>query len=76
MNCSQLSKIAKNWAIENNYESKGGVVCIFQGQVQGWVKELPEPADWSPGVFAVSNKGVFLAVGGDAINGAKEWRSL
>ncbi|MGE4501113.1 MAG: hypothetical protein AB7C96_12255 [Hydrogenovibrio sp.] len=72
----KLFAIARDWVEENGYASKSGVVCIFEGQVQGWVKELPKPADWQPGVCAVSNKYILLAVGGDAVNGAREWRSM
>ena len=69
----ELCAMAKNWVEKNKYEAKGGVICIFHGQVQGWVKELPNPADWRPGVYAVSGVDVFLAVGGDNVDGAKEW---
>jgi len=72
----ELIKITKTWVDANGYASKDGVVCIFNGKVQGWVKELPDPADWRPGVYAVSKEDVFLAVGGDNVDGAKEWTQI
>lgn len=74
-NRDSVIAIAKDWVENNGYATKGGVVCIFQGQVQSWIKEMPRPADWRPGVYAVAlpKETVFLAVGGDNVDGAKEW---
>ncbi|MBE0469808.1 MAG: hypothetical protein IBX55_09930 [Methyloprofundus sp.] len=69
----ELNSIAKHWVEQHDYDYKGGVVLIFEGRVNGWVKEPPIPSDWRPGVYAVSKDHILMAVGGNNVDGAEKW---
>jgi hypothetical protein len=40
LDSQNLMSTALQWRIENGYVDKGGVVVIFNDEVQGWVNEL------------------------------------
>lgn len=68
---------AKQWRDENGYTGKGGVIVYWGAIVQGWVYDLPEAKEWSPGCIAVSEDGArYLAVGGNGVEGAARWEAL
>lgn len=56
----------------------GGMVVFYNGgKDMSWVPILRDPESWPPGVIAMSAEGqCWRAIGGDAINGAKEWRPI
>ncbi len=57
-----------------NHEYQEGVVLIWQGEVYGWKNKLRDASHERPGVYAVDVTGhVFVAEGGDDLNGAKCW---
>ncbi|WP_288131772.1 hypothetical protein [Microbulbifer sp.] len=71
------SELALAWREERDYKGKGGVVVVFDGEVQGWVNELRDSWSWRPGCVAVSECGrQWLAVGGDDYHGAENWAEL
>lgn len=73
MSHNRLLGIASEYAAESG--RRNGVVIIYNGQVAGWVDKLRDPHHWCPGCFGViqGNDHVYIAHGGDDINGAKSW---
>lgn len=64
----------KNWRERRGYVGKGGVVVVFEGDVQSWVNELRNPDDWQPGCVAIDEQGKsWTAIGGDPYVGALMW---
>lgn len=62
------------WREKNGYIAKGGVIVIFNGLAQGWVRELRNPETWRPGCIAVDEAGhSWIAVGGNDQCGASKW---
>lgn len=71
-----LIKKSIYWRKERGYES-GGVVVIFEGEVQGWCDELRNPEHWQPGCIAVDvNGGCWVATGGNEYDGAQFWQPI
>jgi hypothetical protein len=70
-------RISTQWRQENGYQGQGGVVVLFDGEVQGWCNQLRDPDHWRPGCIAVDESGQhWEAVGGNSVNGAIDWRIL
>jgi hypothetical protein len=70
-------KITVHWRQENGYQGRGGVVVLFDGEVQGWCNQLRDPDHWRPGCIAIDEVGQhWEAVGGNSVNGATDWRIL
>lgn len=73
----RMIEIAQRWRRQHGYLTKGGVVVISDGVVQGWVNELRDPQHWQPGCIAVDAQGVeFVAQGGNARDGAQRWNQI
>lgn len=72
-----LYEFATEWRTQNGYEGKGGVVVMFDGEVQGWVNELRDPEHWQPGCIAITEDGhISKAVDGNEYHGAKRWEPI
>lgn len=69
--------IIEKYREQNNYTGKGGVIVIFENEVQGWVNELRDPKNWQPGcrAFDESNH-EWVATGGNRENGATDWQKV
>ena len=66
--------IAQRWRQENGYAGRGGVVVLFNGEVQGWVNKLRNPDHWQPGCIAVDEQGhSWTTIAGSERNGALMW---
>lgn len=52
-----MKNLAREWRENQGYVGKGGVIIIFQDNVQGWVNELSDPQSWIPGCIAVDDEG-------------------
>lgn len=69
--------IAETWRLENGYTGKGGVVVVFDGEVQSWCNELRNPEHWQPGCVAVDEDGnEWVATDGNCHNGAEKWLAM
>lgn len=65
---------ARRWRVENGYAGRGGVVVLFDGQVQGWVDRLRDPGHWRPGCIAIDEVGhCWHSQGGNVQDGAAIW---
>ncbi|WP_244108037.1 hypothetical protein [Burkholderia diffusa] len=64
---------ARRWREQCNYVGKGGVVVLFQGEVQGWVNELRNHEHWQPGCVAVDEQGHSSTIAGNERDGALMW---
>lgn len=70
----QIEALTAAWRTENGYAGKGGVVVVFNEEVQGWVNTLRNPEHWVAGCFAVNELGeIWQTIGGDENNGALMW---
>lgn len=75
MNASHDNLIANHWRNQRGYTGRGGVVVLFFGEVQGWCNQLRNPEHWQPGCIAIDEQGNhWTAIGGNARDGAVEWR--
>jgi hypothetical protein len=62
------------WRQANGYVGRGGVVVIFDGDVQSWVNSLRNPDHWQPGCVAVDEEGrTWTSIAGNERNGALMW---
>jgi hypothetical protein len=62
---------------KNNAHEDGGVVVVFDGDVQGWCDELRNPEHWQPGCIAVDVDGFcWQTVGGTVYEGAESWQLI
>jgi hypothetical protein len=67
---------ALNWRRQHGYGGVGGVVVLFDGEVQGWVNELRNPEQWQPSCVAVNEAGdTWVSTGGDEQIGARMWKA-
>ena len=74
LNFAAAVPLAHTWRQENGYLERGGVVVVFEGEVQGWVSTLRTPDHWQPGCIAVADTGeCWTAILGDAKNGSLMW---
>lgn len=52
----------------------GGVVVVYEGDAQGWVRILRNPEHWVPGCVAVAEDGrTWTTLGGNSKHGALMW---
>lgn len=74
LDSQNLMSTALQWRIEHGYVNKGGVVVIFNDEVQGWVNELRSPEHWVSGCFAVNEHGeIWQTIAGNSDDGALMW---
>ncbi|MCA8205147.1 hypothetical protein LGM71_29340 [Burkholderia sp. AU33545] len=67
-------EVARRWREERGYVGRGGVVVIFDGEVQSWVSELRNPDHWQPGCIAIAEDGrTWTAIAGTERDGALMW---
>ncbi|MBN3785557.1 hypothetical protein [Burkholderia sp. Ac-20353] len=67
-------EVARRWREERGYVGRGGVVVIFDGEVQSWVNELRNPDHWQPGCIAIAEDGrTWTAIAGTERDGALMW---
>lgn len=72
-----IRTLAAQWRQTRGYADKGGVIVVYQNEVQGWVNELRDPQHWQPGCIATDSEGNQWAThGGNDQDGAAEWRPL
>lgn len=65
---------ALRWRQEKEYAGRGGVVVLFNGEVQGWVNMLRNPEHWQPGCIAVDEGGrTWTTIAGNDRDGALMW---
>lgn len=72
----QAVAVAEKWRRSQDDERRRntGVVRVWAGQVYGWAGELGRASTERPGALAVGARGsVWVAVGGNAENGAQSW---
>ncbi|XRQ26719.1 hypothetical protein ACPWZ6_26300 (plasmid) [Ralstonia pseudosolanacearum] len=66
--------LARQWRKEHGYHGRGGVVVLFQGEVQGWVSKLRNPERWQPGCVAIDEQDKsWTTIAGNERNGALMW---
>ena len=74
-NLNQLIEKAQSWREKKGYIGRGGVIVVFDGEVQGWCEELCDPHHWRPGCIAIDEKGNrWQTVDGNFQSGAKSWK--
>jgi hypothetical protein len=67
-------EIASRWREEKGYVGRGGVVVVFNGEVQSWVNRLRNPEHWQPGCIAVDEEGhTWTTIAGNESAGALMW---
>lgn len=65
---------AQLWRKQRGYIGRGGVVVVFDGEVQSWVDKLRNPDHWQPGCVAVDETGKsWTTVAGTEQDGALMW---
>lgn len=65
---------AKAWGEAEGYVGRGGVVVLFQGEVQSWVNKLRNPEHWQPRCVAVDEDGrTWTTLAGTDRDGALMW---
>lgn len=73
-NITHIVRLAQLWRQENGYLGRGGVVVVFENEVQGWVSTLRSPGHWQPGCVAVAETGeCWTAIIGNAQHGSLMW---
>ena len=66
--------VAHAWREANGYAGRGGVVVLFDGEVQSWVNCLRNPEHWKPGCVAVDEQGMsWTTIAGNDSKGALMW---
>lgn len=71
---ADLLKIARAWREAEGYVGRGGVVVIYQGEVNSWVDKLRNPEHWIPGCVAVDEAGNrWMAIAGTDRDGCAMW---
>lgn len=81
MTKEELIKIAKQYRedhkIDFPYMLENGYVRIFDGKPYGWCAEMGVAKTERPNAFIVGIQGdVFKAIGGNDLDGAKEWHQI
>jgi hypothetical protein len=72
-----LIELAHQWRTEQGYDDRGGVVVLYQGEVQSWCAELPSAKDWVSGCVAVDEAGrIWQTIAGNDQDGALMWLPL
>lgn len=67
-------EVARRYREAEQRVGSGGVVVLFEGEVQGWVNALRNPESWRPGCIAVDEQGrSWTAVAGNDQDGALMW---
>jgi hypothetical protein len=67
-------EVARRWREENGYAGRGGVIVLFNGEVQSSVNTLRNADHWQPGCIAVDENGKsWTTIAGNANNGALMW---
>ena len=65
---------ARRWREQWGYVGRGGVMVVFEGNVQGWVNELRNPEHWQPGCVEVDEQGrSWTTIAGNERDGALMW---
>jgi hypothetical protein len=73
-NVAEPFDTANRWHQANGYVGRGGVVVIFNGDVQSWGNSLRNPDHWQPGCVAVDEDGrTWTSIAGNERNGALMW---
>lgn len=69
-----LLEIAHTWREKNGYVGRGGVIVIYEEEVNSWVDRLRNPEHWVPGCTAIAEDGrSWTTVAGNAQDGALVW---
>lgn len=65
---------ARRWRERRGYIGRGGVIVLFDGEVQSSVNELRNPEHWQPGCVTVDEGGKsWTTVAGNNRDGALMW---
>lgn len=71
---ADLVDVARDWREAKGYVGRGGVIVIFEGEVQSWVNVLRNPEHWVPGCIAIDEAGnSWLAIAGTECDGSSMW---
>lgn len=74
MNGLSVKQRAHRWRVAEGYVGRGGVVVIYEREVQGWVDCLRNPEHWVPGCVAVDEDGcMWIARECSYLDGADYW---
>lgn len=69
-----ILQIAHAWREKNGYVGRGGVIVIYEEEVNSWVDRLRNPEHWVPGCIAIAEDGrSWTTVAGNAQDGALVW---
>jgi hypothetical protein len=70
----RLTALATEWRNNHGYTGKGGVIVVFNDEVQGWVNALRNPEHWVAGCMAIDEEGgVWQTIAGNNYDGALIW---
>lgn len=65
---------ARTWRLEHGYVGRGGVIVVYNGEVQSSVNVLRNPEHWVPGCVAVAEDGrSWTTLGGTEQHAALMW---
>ena len=65
---------ARRWREQWGYVGRGGIIVLFDGEVQSWVNQLRNPEHWQPGCIAVDEEGKsWSTIAGNQRDGALMW---
>jgi hypothetical protein len=71
---TDMRAAALRWRETWGYVGRGGVIVLFDGEVQGWVNELRSPDHWQPGCVAIGEDGrSWTTIAGTEQTGALMW---
>jgi hypothetical protein len=71
---ANLFEIARAWREAKGYVGRGGVIVIYEGEVNSWVDKLRNPEHWVPGCIAIDEAGnSWMTIAGTARDGSLMW---
>lgn len=66
--------VVRRWGEQWGYIGRGGVIVLFDGEVQSWVNQLRNPEHWQLSCIAFDEEGkIWTTIAGDQCDGALMW---
>lgn len=65
--------LAREWRVKWGYVGRGGLVLVYEDEIQGWLDRLRDPDHWIPGVIAFDEDGNSWLTAGGTRAGADKW---